>query len=172
VATKIAEAYDSALIRQKANDAALVTTIYDTKGKERQIVEKEAELSQQRLGYSAIVLMILVGVFLEYTIHRRKAYNKLNAINRELTQANQRTEEVSQMKSKFIKEIFHEVRTPLNALQGFTQVLANPEITLSNEEMQKISKMMQENSDRITRIVDKMLDFNPSREDQNYATPQ
>ena len=172
VATKIAEAYDSALIRQKANDAALVTTIYDTKGKERQIVEKEAELSQQRLGYSAIVLMILVGVFLEYTIHRRKAYNKLNAINRELTQANQRTEEVSQMKSKFIKEIFHEVRTPLNALQGFTQVLTNPEITLSNEEMQKISKMMQENSDRITRIVDKMLDFDPSREDQNYATPQ
>ena len=76
------------------------------------------------------------------------------------------------MKSKFIKEIFHEVRTPLNALQGFTQVLANPEITLSNEEIQKISKMMQENSDRITRIVDKMLDFDPSREDQNYATPQ
>ena len=165
VATRIAEAYDSALTHQKANDAALVTIIYDTEGKERQIVEQKAELSQQRLGYTAVVLLILIGVFVEYTVHRRRAYNKLDAINRELKLANKRTEEVSQMKSKFIKEIFHEVRTPLNALQGFTQVLANPEISVSNEELQKISKMMQENSDRITRIVDRMLDFDPSRDD-------
>ena len=164
VATRIAEVYDSALIHQKANDADLVTTIYDTGGKERQIAEQKAEISQQRLGYTAVVLLILIGVFIEYTIHRRRAYNKLDTINRELTLANKRTEEVSQMKSKFIKDIFHEVRTPLNALQGFTQVLANPDITVSNEELQKISKMMQENSDRITRIVDKMLDFDASRE--------
>lgn len=172
VATRIAEAYDSALIHQKANDAALVTIIYDTEGKERQIAEQNAEISQQRFGYTAVVLLILIGVFLEYTIHRRKAYNKLNAVNRELTLANKRTEEVSQMKSKFIKDIFHEVRTPLNALQGFTQVLANPDFNVSNEELQTISKMMQENSDRITRIVDKMLDFDPTRDDAVSDDPQ
>ena len=172
VATAIAEAYDSALIHQKSNDAALLTTIYDTEGKERQIAEQKAEISQQRLVYTGVVLLILVGVFVLYAIQRRMAYNKLNAVNRELTLANKRTEEVSQMKSKFIKHIFHEVRTPLNALQGFTQVLANPDISLSNEEMQKISKMMQENSDRITRIVDKMVDFDPSRDDIADAEPQ
>ena len=172
VATTIAEAYDSALIRQKSNDAALVTTIYDTEGKERQIAEQKAEISQQRLVYTGVVLLILIGVFISYTIMHRIAYNKLNAVNRELTLANKRTEEVSQMKSKFIKHIFHEVRTPLNALQGFTQVLANPDISLSNEEMQKISKMMEENSARITRIVDKMVDFDPSRDDITDAEPQ
>jgi hypothetical protein len=32
--------------------------------------------------------------------------------------------------------------------------------------------MMEENSDRITRIVDKMVDFDPSRDDITDAEPQ
>ena len=172
VAIAIAEAYDSALIHQKSNDAVLLSTLFDTDGKERQIAEQKAEISQQRLVYTGVVLLILVGVFVLYTIQRRRAYNKLNAVNRELTMANERAEEVSQMKSKFIKHIFHEVRTPLNALQGFTQVLVNPTFEISNEEFQSISKMIQENSDRITRIVDKMVEFDPSRDDVTDAEPQ
>lgn len=63
------------------------------------------------------------------------------------------------MKSKFIKQISHEVRTPLNVLSGFTQVLTAPDIELSGEDLQSINHKIVENSERITKLVDKMLDL-------------
>ena len=63
------------------------------------------------------------------------------------------------MKTKFIHQISHEVRTPLNVLSGFCQVLATPDIKLGNDELKSISQKIMENSDRITKLVDKMLDL-------------
>ena len=63
------------------------------------------------------------------------------------------------MKTKFIQQISHEVRTPLNVLSGFSQVLATPDIDISSNELQSISHKIVENSDRITKLVDKMLDL-------------
>jgi signal transduction histidine kinase len=94
-----------------------------------------------------------------YLIQRRKAYRKLDETNKKLIQANERAEESERIKSKFIHQISHEVRTPLNVLSGFTQVLAAPDIEISADELQSISKKIVENSERITRLVDKMLDL-------------
>ena len=99
--------------------------VYDTEGKERQLVEKEAELSHQRLLAVGVITILVVIFFYFYAITRSKAYKKLDDTNKQLKLANQRAEESNRIKSKFIKQISHEVRTPLNVLSGFTQVLAN-----------------------------------------------
>jgi signal transduction histidine kinase len=44
-------------------------------------------------------------------------------------------------------------------LSGFTQVLASPNIEINSDELQSISKKIVENSERITHLVDKMLDL-------------
>jgi signal transduction histidine kinase len=103
-----------------------------------------------------LVFIILLHLYL---VQRRKAYKKLSYTNKQLIEANERAEESERMKSKFIHQISHEVRTPLNVLSGFTQVLAAPDIEISAEELQSISKKIVENSERITRLVDKMLDL-------------
>ena len=159
VAIQIAEAYDSALIRQKLGDAAILSTVFDTEGKERQIAEQRAELSHQREVGIGIGLMLIVIFFGIYTIFRRQAYHRLDATNRELLIAKEKAEESARIKSKFIKQISHEVRTPLNVLSGFTQVLTAPDIELSSDELQTINQKIVENSERITRLVDKMLDL-------------
>ena len=159
VANIIAQYYDTALVRQRAIDADLMTTFYDTEGKERQIAEQRAELSQQRLFTVVIVMVIVVAFFLIYTILRRKAYQKLDATNRQLVIANERAEESSRMKTKFIQQITHEVRTPLNVLSGFAQVLASPDMEVDGKELKSISQKMIDNSDRITHLIDKMLDL-------------
>ena len=159
IANMVAEYYDSALIRQKIIDADLLTTVYDTEGKERQIAEQNARLSKQRLIMLAVVTFIIIVFFHIYMIQRRRAFKKLNAANRELILANERAEESARMKTKFIQQISHEVRTPLNVLSGFTQVLAAPDIEISSEELQSISHKIVENSERITHLVDKMLDL-------------
>lgn len=159
VADIIAEYYDTALIRQRQIDADLLTTVLDTEGKERKIAEQRAELSQQRLLTIAIVMVIVVAFFLIYTIQRRKAYKKLDATNHQLLIANERAEESSRMKTKFIQQITHEVRTPLNVLSGFAQVLADSTMQFNSDELKSISQKMVDNSNRITHLVDKMLDL-------------
>lgn len=158
-AEKVATYYDTALIRQKMIDADLLTTVYDTEGKERKIAEQRAELSQQRLLSIAVVMVILVISFVIYIVQRRRAFHKLNATNQQLILANERAKESSRMKSKFIQQISHEVRTPLNVLSGFTQVLAAPDIEISKDEFRSISKKIINSSDRVTHLIDKMLDL-------------
>ena len=159
VAEVVAEYYDSALVRQRRLDSDLLTTFYDTAGKERMIAEQRAELSQQRLIMVVTVLLIFVIFVVIYTMQRRKAYKKLDATNRQLMIANERAEESSRMKVNFIRQVSHEVRTPLNILSGFSQVLATPGMEIGSAEMQDISSKIMENSDRITHLIDKMLDL-------------
>ena len=159
VADIIADYYGKALADQKVNDADLLTMVYDTEGKERRIAEQGAKMSQQRLLAAIIGLAVIVLFFHIYSMMRRRAYRKLNAANKQLKEANLRAEESQRMKSKFIHQISHEVRTPLNVLSGFTQVLASPDIEIDKKEMKNISKKIVENSERITQLVDKMLDL-------------
>ena len=158
-ASLVAEYYDSALIRQKIIDADLLTTVYDTEGKERQIAEQRAELSHQRLMALIIIMAIFVTFVTIYIVQHRKAYKKLNETNRQLILANERAEESSRMKTKFIQEISHEVRTPLNILSGFSQVLANWYIEINYDELQDICHKIVDNSERITHLVSKFLDL-------------
>jgi len=112
------------------------------------------------------VLVIILIFFHIYSIQNRRAYRKLDATNRQLDatnrqlmQANERAEESSRMKTHFIQQISHEVRTPLNILSGFSQVLATPDIKIDADQLKDISHKIIENSDRITKLVDKMLDL-------------
>lgn len=169
----VAEYYDSALVRQRRIDSDLLTTFYDTEGKERQIAEQSAALSQQRLLTVVIIMLVLAIFVIFYTMQRRKAYKKLDATNRQLVAANEqldatnhqlvianeKAKESSRMKTNFIRQISHEVRTPLNIISGFTQVLAVPDIKLSSDELQDISRQIMDNSERITHLIDQMLDL-------------
>ncbi len=54
----------------------------------------------------------------------RKVNNELEQRNQELTQAYQLKLESDQQKSAFIQNMSHQIRTPLNIICGFTQILA------------------------------------------------
>ena len=169
VASLVAGAYYQALVDQKTSEADLLTMVYDTEGKERQIAEQQARLSRLQL-YAVAVCAAIVGLFLLiYLVMRIRAYRKLNEANKQLIAANERAEESSRMKTKFIQQISHEVRTPLNVLSGFSQVLASPDIEIDGEELQSISRKIVDNSERITKLVDKMLDLSLINEKADIA---
>ena len=113
------------------------------------------------LAYILLVLIILgLGVFI-YARHLsavrlRKAYY-------ELERANARAEESSRMKSDFIQQISHEIRTPLNILSGFTQLLTTPDTTYDKDTLDDIKKQITENTNRITNLVNKMLELSEAK---------
>ena len=63
------------------------------------------------------------------------------------------------MKTNFIQQISHEFRTPLNILNGFTQVLTAPDMVLQKEEKADIQQRISESTERITSLVNKMLEL-------------
>lgn len=87
------------------------------------------------------------------------SHMELEETNRQLIVATERAEESSKMKSNFIKQISHEIRTPLNILSGFTQIITTPGVELSDEDKTKIGHDIIENTNRITGLVNKMLEL-------------
>ena len=85
--------------------------------------------------------------------------NELKETNVQLDIARQRAEDASRMKTIFIQQISHEIRTPLNILSGFTQVVTTPGMELDDDTKADISRQITENTDRITRLVNKMLEL-------------
>ena len=165
-AQRIVDAVDSIDEYERKHNAAELAIIYETQEKEAKIAEQQADMNQLRVNISIIVLLILFIFLTIFMFHRNRAAKRLAAMNqvlkqknKELTIANARAEESSQMKSNFIRQISHEIRTPLNILNGFTQVITEPDTELDPEEKVDIQHRIAENTDRITELVNKILEM-------------
>ena len=88
-----------------------------------------------------------------------ETYHELEETNKQLEVARRRAEEASRMKTNFIQQISHEIRTPLNILNGFTQILTTPDMELDAATQQEVTKGINDNTNRITSLVNKMLEL-------------
>ena len=100
------------------------------------------------IGFLLLILLVMAQVYIVFT--RRKHL-------KELKEAYQRATESDKMKTAFIQNVSHEVRTPLNIISGFSQVIADPELTDSVEERQHMASMMQKSAQQITTLIDEII---------------
>jgi PAS domain S-box-containing protein len=91
-----------------------------------------------------------------------KQIEKLKELNEQLTDANSKLEKAKQkaelgekLKTEFIQNISHEIRTPINALSGFTELYLDK--NLHEEKRQKYAEIILSSSKRIVDIVDNIL---------------
>ena len=159
IATRILDRLDSAEVWEKRDKTAELATIYDMSKKDAEIAEKEAKINQMRIVVLLIVIVLLLVFFFVYAYTRRRAAASLNQKNEQLLIANARAEEASRMKTKFIQQISHEFRTPLNVLSGFAQVLTDSDAYLDESLRQDANHQILENTNRITNLVNKMLEL-------------
>ena len=81
VAMQIAEVYDSALVRQKRSESAELATIYDTQGKERQIVEQRAgKRLFTAISIAAGILALLILAFAVYVFRQWRISKEKNRV--------------------------------------------------------------------------------------------
>ena len=100
------------------------------------------------IGFLLLILLVMAQVYIVFS--RRKHL-------KELKEAYQRATESDKMKTAFIQNVSHEVRTPLNIISGFSQVIADPELTDSVEERQHMASMMQKSAQQITTLIDEII---------------
>lgn len=71
-----------------------------------------------------------------------------------LRRETQRAKESGQMKSLFLANMTHEIRTPINAIVGFSEVLAS---LTDSEERKEIMQIIKNNCDMLLRLVNDIL---------------
>ena len=86
----------------------------------------------------------------------RQYNDKLQEQNDELTQAYQLKLETNQQKVAFIQDMYHRIRTPLNIICGFAQLLKESHQTLQAEEVEDITSRMKESADDISHLARKL----------------
>ena len=74
-----------------------------------------------------------------------------------LKKARDMAQNANRMKTAFIQNMSHEVRTPLNAILGFTQLLCLPEGMVSDEERASYRDFVMNNADLLTVMINDML---------------
>ena len=114
-------------------------------------VERKASKNKMILLTVVTILLALLVALLFYTVMSRRRHMK------QLKRAYNHALESDKIKTAFIQNISHEVRTPLNIISGFAQVIAEPELVNSIEERKDIAAMMQKNTRQITSLIDEML---------------
>ena len=78
--------------------------------------------------------------------------------NEELLQATRLVEEADRQKTVFIQNVSHQVRTPLNIIMGFAQILNSSGLSLPEEEAKNITGMMNYNSLLLNRLLLMLFD--------------
>lgn len=78
--------------------------------------------------------------------------------NEELERATRLVEEAEKQKNLFIQNVSHQIRTPLNIIMGFAQILSESGDDLPEEEMKSVTTTMDHNSKLLNRLVLMLFD--------------
>ena len=140
-----------------------------------ELKNKELEDKVERLIMAIVMIIgtLFIGL-LVWTIWRRsKLTKKLRYENALLDRAQheehearvlehkerRKAEKELDLKREFLNKLARQLRTPLNPITGFSNILASDNIKLSPEEREMMNEHIQEGTKRLTGIIDSMFEL-------------
>jgi signal transduction histidine kinase len=95
----------------------------------------------------------------ELTLH----YEQLIASNKELQEAEKYLKEVNNTKDKFFSIIAHDLKSPLNTIVGFLQLLNDHVDAFTNEELKNFAGSMNKSVKNLLGLLDNLLQWSRSQ---------
>ncbi|MFZ1729752.1 MAG: ATP-binding protein [Bacteroidota bacterium] len=93
-----------------------------------------------------------------------------NKLNRQLVEAKERAEESDRLKSTFLANMSHEVRTPMNAIIGFSELLNEPD--LPRDAQQEYTEIIRQRSYDLLQIINDILNISLIDAGEVIITPE
>lgn len=117
-----------------------------------------------------VILLVALIIGIKFYLHKLKSNRLLQKQAQELIHANEKVQKAQLMKTAFIQNMNHEVRTPLNSIVGFSECLAS--IPMSQEEIKEMSSTIKKNSDSLLKIISDMLSIANMDSDESTLSYQ
>ena len=109
----------------------------------------------------ALLFLLIVGTIIGLLVYNLRSTKKnaeeINALNANLQEAKNKAEAANEAKTIFLNNMSHDIRTPMNAIVGFTTLL---EKNLGNTELSKgyLAKI-KSSSDYLLDLINNILDL-------------
>lgn len=117
--------------------------------------EKKLSISEHSNFLDALATGInILGEELEYTTYSK---NELELERNQLKVEKEKAEEASRLKSVFLGSLSHEVRTPLQGIYGFAELLEST--TLTEKERQEYLGFIKRRANDLQNIIESLLDM-------------
>jgi signal transduction histidine kinase len=97
-------------------------------------------------------LAALLAKHVAIVVERSRLYERLRA-------ANEKLEQINNLKNEFISMVSHELRTPLTTIKGFVSIVLNEETGPLNDQQRHFLNTSDRAIDRLTLLVSDLLDI-------------
>jgi signal transduction histidine kinase/ActR/RegA family two-component response regulator len=119
-------------------------------------------VQEHSLTQDDLELMLTVANQVAIALDNASAYEQIEELNLGLeAKVRERTAELEQadrLRSQFLSHVSHELKTPLTSIKGFLQNLLDGLTGPLNEKQQRYVSRMLDNSDRLIRMIEDLLD--------------
>lgn len=152
---KLLEAQNRYLLDQKETQIERLDNV--RKQREREIAE------QQRIRNFLFALIglgvVVAGLILYMYLLKRRSNKQLQAINAKVEQQNIELQNLNATKDKFFSILGHDLKSPLNSLSSFSNLLINYFDSLSKEEIQALAKDLDKSLKNLYSLLDNLLEW-------------
>ena len=95
---------------------------------------------------------------MEHSAQLEAKSDELARTARQLREANEMLQKLSVQKDSFLSQISHELRTPMTSIRAFSEIMMDDE-GLSSADQVKYARIIHDESIRLTRLLDDLLDL-------------
>mgnify|MGYP001305280623 CR=1 FL=1 len=111
-------------------------------------------------GIAVCVLVLFYLIFLSW-----KKIFKLKESKRKQEEMRRKAENAIRKKNMFLSNMSHEVRTPLNAIVGFSAVLSSDDDSFDEDSRKEFCEIIKVNSFQLLKLINDILDFSDFEND-------
>ena len=139
---------DVLLVPLYTKDGAIVGYFSVDDPSDRKLPTKETIETLEILATHAVV-----------ALQNASLYEQLNQSLDRLEEATERSEQVTELKDKFISTVSHELRTPLTAIMSYTEALLHHLGTTTMDNQKSFLGVIYEQSDKLKHLIDSILEL-------------
>lgn len=137
------ELYSKNIIEQKLSPGG---TLFETYHKRKNGTTFPAEISAKYISQEGED--ILLAIIRDHTERKR--------LEEELIFAKENAEEMNRLKTYFLSNISHELRTPMSGILGFSEILSSE---VENHSLREMASLINANAKRLNETLDSLLDL-------------
>jgi len=123
---------------------------------------------QMMSTYKGWLYVLVTGVLLFFLI--RKEIKKQNLIYEELLEAKKKAIESDNLKTAFLANLSHYIRTPMNSILGFIELLDDKDTTPENYQL--FLGYINENSHNLLQTMNNIVDISKMQQGQSKVEPR